>query len=178
MKNLEIISIQATIGYLVASEDASQNSEPDKGFNLISILKNVLQVFYVFGKDFNTVNKQWKQLLSSKAKFTLGEKKVTILDSVSFLKKIQNLDDILCDLSIQGNILVHLGNLSDKLSQGNQIFILKNFTAQRIKKIAFSQQAAKNVELSKSKLIEFVKKNYRGNWEVLKKHKNVKNWTE
>lgn len=26
MKNLEIISIQATIGYLVASEDASENS--------------------------------------------------------------------------------------------------------------------------------------------------------
>jgi len=54
----------------------------------------------------------------------------------------------------------------------------KNFTAQRIKKIAFSAQSSKNVELRKHNQIEFVKKNYKGNWEVLKKHKEIKIWTE
>ena len=56
--------------------------------------------------------------------------------------------------------------------------INQNYSAQRIKKLAFSAQAKKNVELSKSNNIEFVKKNYKGNWEVLKKHKEIKNWTE
>lgn len=163
MKNLEIISTQATIGYLVASEDASENNDHEKSFSLISILKNTLDIFGVLSKDHNTVNKKWNQLVQSKAKFTLGhvdeslslakyapgDKKVFVSESISFLQKIQSLEDILCDLSIQSNILVHLGNLSEKLSQGNQIFIQKNFTAQRIKKLAFGQQASRNVGLSK-----------------------------
>jgi hypothetical protein len=44
--------------------------------------------------------------------------------------------------------------------------------------MAFFAQSKKNVELTKSKSIEFVKKNYKGNWEMLKKHKEIQNWTE
>jgi hypothetical protein len=44
--------------------------------------------------------------------------------------------------------------------------------------MAFSAQSKLNVELSKVNTVEFVKKNYKGNWEVLKKHKDVKNWGE
>ena len=44
--------------------------------------------------------------------------------------------------------------------------------------MAFAAQSKKNVELSKDQSIEFNKKNYKGNWEVLKSHKNIKNWTE
>jgi hypothetical protein len=50
MKNLEVISTQATIGFLVASEDASENQQ-DKEFSLISILKNILDVFEILEED-------------------------------------------------------------------------------------------------------------------------------
>ena len=76
------------------------------------------------------------------------------------------------------DVVMHIGNVSDKLSIGNQVFINQNYSAQRIKKLAFKAQSKKNIELSKNNCIEFVKKNYKGNWEVLKKHKDIKNWTE
>jgi hypothetical protein len=49
----------------------------------------------------------------------MGDNKMLVSDSVNFLKKILSLEDVIRDLKIQGNILVHLGNLSDKLSSGN-----------------------------------------------------------
>ena len=43
--------------------------------------------------------------------------------------------------------------------------------------MAFAAQSLRNVEL-KNNQVEFVKKNYKGNWEALKNHKDVKNWSE
>jgi len=63
MKNLEIISIQATIGYLVASEDASDNCDHEKSMNLITVLSYIIEVFVVIGKDHETINTKWKTLL-------------------------------------------------------------------------------------------------------------------
>ena len=81
------------------------------------------------------------------------------------------------DLDSQIDAIIHLGNISDKLQVGNPILLNQNFSANRIKKMAFAAQSLRNVEL-KNNQVEFVKKNYKGNWEALKNHKDVKNWSE
>lgn len=126
----------------------------------------------------DTVNQNWKTLFNSKAKYTLNDKKIITSESISFLESIKSSSDVYQDLMVLQDILVHVGNVSDKLAIGNQVFINQNYSAQRIKKLAFAAQSKKNVELSKINTIEFVKKNYKGNWEVLKKHKEIKIWTE
>ena len=52
------------------------------------------------------------------------------------------------------------------------MYLQPNYGAQRVKKVAHRQQAIKNVEIKKGK-ISFVKKNYKGNLEVLKKHQDI-----
>lgn len=77
MKNLEVIALQATIGVLVASEDASENTS-DSQYSLIRTVKNMLAIYEVLKIDQNTVNKKWVNLMSSEAKFFFGENKITI----------------------------------------------------------------------------------------------------
>lgn len=52
----------------------------------------------------------------------------------------------------------------------------KNYSSFRIKKIAFTSQAKKNVDIRKDE-IYIVKNNYKGNWEVYKNHKSLRNYT-
>ena len=73
-----------------------------------------------------------------------------------------------------------LGNIADKLGQGKQVFIGLNYGAQRVKKQAFEEQVERNISYTDSKNsliegVEFVKKNYKGNMEALKRHRDVDN---
>ena len=73
-----------------------------------------------------------------------------------------------------------LGQVADKLGQGKQVFIGLNYGAQRVKKQAFEEQVERNIVYSDSKNsliegVEFVKKNYKGNNEALKRHRDVDN---
>ena len=90
-----------------------------------------------------------------------------------------NIDTILAyDADLIKGTLLHLGNLSEKVSLGSSVFINQNYSAQRIKKLAFGQQSRINVVISKNNIIDFVKKQYKGNWETLKHHKDVKTFSE
>ena len=118
--------------------------------------------------------------MASKAKFVLNkEKKVTAKNSIEYLEKVEeNLESILAyDSTMIKETLLHLGNISDKLATGTHIFIKQNYSAQRIKKLAFGQQSKKNVAIINGS-IEFVKKQYKGNWEQLKYHRDLKNFNE
>lgn len=75
-------------------------------------------------------------------------------------------------LDIISDLLLKLGYLTKNIQMGKQTFLQQNYGAQRVKKIAHKQQAFKNVEIKKGK-ISFVKKNYKGNLETLKKHQNI-----
>ena len=116
--------------------------------------------------------------MGSKAKFVLDtEKKVTCYTSIEYLEKL-NTDEILAyDANLIKDTLIHLGNISDSLSIGSHIFINQNYSAQRIKKLAFGQQSRKNVIISQGS-IEFVKSQYKGNWEQLRHHKDLINMAE
>jgi len=66
--------------------------------------------------------------LGSKAKFVLDrEMKVTGNNSIEFLEKVEgNIEyklAYLYDSTVIKEILLHLGNISDKLATGNHIFI-------------------------------------------------------
>lgn len=98
-------------------------------------------------------------------------------DSIKYLKEIDANSKDLVDLDSQLDTIIHLGNISDKIQTGNPILFNQNFSANRIKKMAFAAQSLRNVEL-KNNNVEFIKKNYKGNWEALKNHKDVKNWSE
>jgi len=124
---------------------------------------------------------KWNNIFGSKAKFVLDkEKKITGNQSIEYLEKLE--DSIETILAYDGDLiketLLHLGNISEKISQGNSIFINQNYSAQRIKKLAFGQQSRINVQISKSGEIDFVKKQYKGSMEVLKHHKNLKVFSE
>ena len=53
--------------------------------SLVSIIKNAVEVFQIMSADQDTVNKKWKTLYNSKAKFTLNNQKVITSDSITFL---------------------------------------------------------------------------------------------
>lgn len=45
-----------------------------------------------------------------------------------------------------------------------------------MQKLAFAAQSERNVEINKDKMVEIVKKNYKGNWETYKRHNNIINF--
>ena len=96
------------------------------------------------------------------------------------MEKLESsIDTILAyDADLIKDTLLHLGNLAEKISLGSSVFINQNYSAQRIKKLAFGQQSRINVVISKNNIIDFVKKQYKGNWETLKHHKDVKTFSE
>ena len=124
---------------------------------------------------------KWNNIFASKAKFVLDkEKKITGLNSIDYILRLENsLDTILAyDADLIKDTLLHLGNLAEKVSLGSNVFINQNYSAQRIKKLAFGQQSRLNVTISKNNVIDFVKKQYKGNWETLKHHKDIKTYSE
>jgi hypothetical protein len=75
---------------------------------------------------------KWKTILGSNAKFVLNkELKVTGKNSIEFLEKVEENKDsmLLYDSIMIKETLLHLGNLSDKLAKGKQIFINQNYSA-------------------------------------------------
>ena len=100
--------------------------------------------------------------------------------SIEFIEKLDDvIESILAyDADLIKHTLLHLGNVAEKISFGNNIFISQNYSAQRIKKLAFGQQSRINVSISKNNAIDFVKKQYKGNWEQLKHHKDLKSFSE
>lgn len=73
-----------------------------------------------------------------------------------------------------------IGQIVEKLATGKQVFMNMNYGAQRTRKAAFAQQANLNVEYTESldsavPGVEFVKKNYKGNFEALNRHRFVEN---
>ena len=119
----------------------------------------------MLSKEQPTMVQKWKTVLGSKAKFVINkEKKVTGNNSIEFLEKFEeNIDSMLAyDSNMIKDTLLHLGNLSEKLATGSHVFINQNYSAQRIKKLAFGQQSKRNVGITNGS-IEFVKKEYKGN---------------
>lgn len=125
--------------------------------------------------------------MTTPTKFQIAEQKdlsVTVDDSLYFFEGqfnvyLDKLEEATLEkgLGMIQDVVKHLGNITLKLQNGQQVFLNKNFSAQRIKKLAFRQQAEKNVQLRDGE-IDFVKKQYKGNWETLKKHKDLKVYLE
>lgn len=116
-------------------------------------------------------------MLGSKSKFNTSSKVIRTTDSISYLQNLSVLTETFqADTTTQVEVLVHLGNIADKLQTGNQVFLNQNFSALRVQKLAFAAQSQKNVEINKDKMVEIVKKNYKGNWETYKRHNNITNF--
>jgi len=125
--------------------------------------------------------------MTTPTKFQIAEQKdlsVTVDDSLYFFEGqfnlyLDKLEEAKLEkgLGMIRDVVKHLGNITLKLQNGQQVFLNKNFSAQRIKKLAFRAQAEKNVQLRDGE-IDFVKKQYKGNWETLKKHKDLKVYLE
>jgi len=138
-------------------------------------------------RDSSTTNKKWNIIMTTPTKFQIAEQKdlsVTVDDSLYFFEGrfteyLDKLEEAKLEKGIEmiQDVVKHLGNITLKLQNGQQVFLNKNFSAQRIKKLAFRQQAEKNVQLRDGE-IDFVKKQYKGNWETLKKHKDLKVYLE
>lgn len=69
-------------------------------------------------------------------------------------------------------ILLRIGFLAKNLQLGKNVFVMQNYGAQRVKKLAHMQQAAKSVEIKKGQ-IALVKKQYKGKMELMKQHKDT-----
>jgi hypothetical protein len=97
------------------------------------MIKCSLSIFDTLSQDQNTISKKWQTVLGSKSKFSTSEKVIRTTDSVSFLRGIEDLNkDLASDLTKQADVLVHLGNIADKLQSGNQVFINQNFSSLRV----------------------------------------------
>lgn len=80
------------------------------------MIKHSLSVFDILSQDQNTISKKWQTMLGSKSKFNTNSKVVRPTDSLNFLKGLNDLsEDLKDDLSKQTEVLVHLGNIADKL---------------------------------------------------------------
>jgi len=95
-----------------------------------------------------------------------------INDTLKFFSKMQKMDfdkfqnDKMFETMTL--ILFYMGVVSKNfLNNGKQLFLNKNYSSFRIKKIAFNKQATKNVEIKQNE-VNIIKKNYRGKWESYK----------
>jgi len=103
-----------------------------------------------------------------------------INDTLKFFSKMQKMDfdkfqnDKMFETMTL--ILFYMGVVSKNfLNNGKQLFLNKNYSSFRIKKIAFNKQATKNVEIKQNE-VNIIKKNYRGKWESYKNQKSIRNY--
>lgn len=87
------------------------------------------------------------------------------LNSVSIVKALAEPVDI-------------LGKIVEKMADGKQVFLNLNYNAQRTRKTLFEKQTEQKIVYTESEGavvpgIEFVKENYKGNIEALKRHRLI-----
>uniref|UniRef100_A0A7S3CSI1 Uncharacterized protein n=1 Tax=Strombidium rassoulzadegani TaxID=1082188 RepID=A0A7S3CSI1_9SPIT len=199
VKQIQVILFQSqALGGGAKVDDVSFNQ--DKAvLSTMEIAKNLLEVVKFIKtqcENSDALDKKWVGVLTKKDKFS--EKASTQQDPVTYLQSIQFIEALkdtlsqmeLEEQSIEANdldkhsdlipeVLLHIGNLADRLQQGHSMFIVGNYHSQRAKEKGFGVQADKFVQIDKvNNEIEFNKAQYKDNWELLKKHKNLANFTE
>ena len=111
-KSQEITNTKTQIATLILAQDPSNENELD----LRAMIKSTISIFDTLGQDQNTISKKWQTVLGSKSKFNNSQKVVRTTDSLNFLKGLNNIRDTLkADVKQQTEVLVHLGNIADKL---------------------------------------------------------------
>jgi len=153
-------------------EDAQDDSTHP---SLLRICQNMIKVLEILLKDQGTIQKKWKNYLSEKERFSVGgqEYELKLIDSINFFKKIDGIEKnlmLLCNLDglkTVFDILLRAGYLAKNIQLGKNVFIMQNYGAQRVKKVAQMQQSVKNVEIKKGQ-IALVKKHYKGKMEMMK----------
>jgi len=155
---------------------ADDNTHP----SLPDICKKMIKIFDLLLSEQNTVQKKWKNYLSDKETFVLGgsEHQLKLSETLNYLKQMDTLQANLMNMkdpqaieTIFG-ILLRVGFLTKNIQLGKNVFLMQNYGAQRVKKLAHMQQAIKNVEIKKGQ-IALVKKQYKGKMEVMKQHKDT-----
>ncbi len=104
------------MGTLILAQD--QNNEND--LDLKSMIVSSLSIFDTLSQDQNTISKKWQTVMGSKSKFSIGNKVIRTTDSIHFLNGVKDMneemkDKMKTDLDLQVDVLVHLGNIADKL---------------------------------------------------------------
>jgi len=97
---------------LILAQDPSNEND----LNLNSIIFASLSIFDTMSQDQNTISKKWQTVLGSKSKFNTTNKVIRTTDSIFYLQNLSVLNDTFqADTATQTEVLVHLGNIADKL---------------------------------------------------------------
>ena len=146
-------------------------------------------------KFTDAVGEAWEQLKDDKSPCNkwaslIGKMRVT-KDKVGLLAYLPQLQKFLTEkLATDGELsgvdivsaLVDpvdtLGKVVEKIAQGRWVFLNRNYGAQRTRKTTCDKQSQQNIIHTDSAEavvpgVEFVKENYKGNLEALKRHRHV-----